>query len=740
MWIRWVGVALTCVPWVVCADVTVSDNPQKWAPMTVTMDSAPLSFAESDINPNPFLDYRYEVLFQGPSDQQYRVPGFFAGNGQGHGEGSIWRVRFSPDQTGTWTYRISFRTGDNVSVNLAPYAGDPVPAQVGIQVARGGGDDGLSGSFHVADVSADAGKFLTWGRLDYDGSHYLKHADGPYFVKGGVDSPENFFGFAGFDNTIDHKGGAGSAGLTGGLHRYPSHVDDWVEGDPDFFNAATGESGRAIIGAVNYLASERVNSLYFLPMNLGGDGRETFPFVGSSGSDFDNTHYDISKLYQWNLVLNHMQEKDVAAHIVLAEQEPLNTAWLDDGELGVQRKLYYRELVARFGYLLALKWNLSEESRYGAERHRSFATYLRALDWAQHPVAVHTRRDRPEEAYDDILGDTLFDITSIQYSPGNGDDFVERYRAQSAQSGWPWVIDMDEIGAPQVGLTDTNANELRKLVLYPVYFSGGNLEWYFGYHNLPLGGDIRTEDFRTREAMYRYMWIARDFMQTHLPFWLMQPDDTLHTLPASQSASYSVSLGADGDSTPLGDVQVFLDDGQTYAVYLPVGDVGGVLSVLPGTYTLRWFNPRDGRFYGQDQLISTGDGTPRVAMLIEDPPMSPQEDWVILVQRAVDGNDGASEQDSSTDTAVTQSNTEVVAAAALTGQTDGLAVAQASAEWTPDVSEPGAPEAGEPEPSEPEPGAATLNTLPVSQSGAPSIVLLMLLVFGLKRKVRELWR
>ena len=56
-------------------------------------------------------------------------------------------------------------------------------------------------------------------------------------------------------------------------------------------------------------------------MNLGGDGRETYPFVGASGSAFDNTHYDVSKLRQWNTVLEHMQHKSIAAHMVLGEQE-----------------------------------------------------------------------------------------------------------------------------------------------------------------------------------------------------------------------------------------------------------------------------------------------------------------------------------------------------------------------------------------------------------------------------------
>ena len=67
--------------------------------------------------------------------------------------------------------------------------------------------------------------------------------------------------------------------------------------------------------------------------------------------------------------------------------------------------------------------------------------------------------------------------------------------ADSAAAGRKWVLDFDE---QTVGLTDENAVELRQKILYDVLFSGGDLELYAGYHALPLGGDLRLEDFLTR--------------------------------------------------------------------------------------------------------------------------------------------------------------------------------------------------------------------------------------------------
>jgi len=50
-----------------------------------------------------------------------------------------------------------------------------------------------------------------------------------------------------------------------------------------------------------------------------------------------------------------------------SEAEEPNKRELDDGELGTERMLYYRELIARFGHHLALQWNLCEEYNLGLD-------------------------------------------------------------------------------------------------------------------------------------------------------------------------------------------------------------------------------------------------------------------------------------------------------------------------------------------------------------------------------------
>lgn len=579
-------------------DSVVSGELTKWHPLIISFHGPKAS--ETDGHPNPFLDFRLQVQFIGPSGQVYDVPGFFAGDGQGNGRGDVWQVRFAPDEADRWRYCASFRAGPDVAIALDPLAGESAAF------------DGTSGTFAVADLDASASGFLKWGRLEYVGNHYLKFHDGPYWIKGGTNSPENFLGYNGFDNTFD-RGGI----VSGFVHTYTQHIADWRDGDPQFSSANTGFDARGIIGALNYLGDQNVNSIYFMPMNLGGDGQETYPFVSPGGTHYANTHYDVSKLQQWSTVLEHAQRNGVALHIALNETEPANREWLDDGRLDVERKLFYREMIARFSYLLALKWNLSEEIVFTRDEVYQFADYIQALDWASHPIAIHNPAGwfRP---YEEILGDSRLSATAVQYEGDRAGELVETWRQASAAAGHPWVVDMDENNPAGVGLSPSNAGDLRRQILYDVYLSGGNIEWFVGLYDLPIGGDVTLEDFRTREAMWEYMWYARRFMEENLPFWAMRPADDLLV----------------GESEAHGGGEVFAQEGVVYAIYLPVATPSGTLLVGDDghDYWLRWYNPRSGEFKGGAVTVTAAAGN----LSLGPPPANPNADWVVLITATTD--------------------------------------------------------------------------------------------------------
>ncbi len=60
---------------------------------------------------NPFTEVTLEVQFQAPSGRLIEFWGFFDGDGQGGAEGNIWKIRYMPDETGTWNYFYRWSDG-----------------------------------------------------------------------------------------------------------------------------------------------------------------------------------------------------------------------------------------------------------------------------------------------------------------------------------------------------------------------------------------------------------------------------------------------------------------------------------------------------------------------------------------------------------------------------------------------------------------------------------------------------
>jgi PelA/Pel-15E family pectate lyase len=577
-----------------------------WHPITLTFQGP--EAAEADNSPNPFFDIRLNVVFLGPARQRLVVPGFFDGDGRGGPKGRVWRVRFSPEAPGTWRYEAAFRTGPGVAIQVEPDAGKPLALP------------DLAGSFVVSPRDAAAPGFLKWGRLRYVGKHYLKFHDGPYWIRGGTDEPENFLGYAGFDRTRPK-------------HRYAAHVDDWHAGDPDWGDdKGGGGKGRAIIGALNSLAKQHVNSIYFMTMNVGGDGKDVWPWIGPierrGSPKNDHRHFDTAKLRQWEIVLNHAERLGIFLHLVLSESETANKRELDDGELGPDRKLYYREMIARFGHHLALQWNLCEEYNlnfnFGPARIRAFADYLRAVDPYDHPITVHSAGN-PVEQLRFTYGDPRFSMTSIQLGQKPIHEITEAIWRETEKAGRPLPVSLDEFTldrgqrASHIPVDDAEGHRREKI--WPTYFSGGMLEFI-------LEDLLKTDNFKTpeREKLWRYLWYARRFMEEQLPFWEMQPADEL-----SQSGGTIPLRIGKGKTMPLGP-QVFARRGEVYAVYLPTGSPSGTLDVadLKGVAEQRWFNPRTGAFEGGRTQVA-GSGSARWEL--GTPPSDPKMDWVVLIRK-----------------------------------------------------------------------------------------------------------
>ena len=345
-WIGWsiiisLVLSLVIISSVVSVHSQELDTFPKWSKVEIEF-TGPYSLGMG--SPNPF-QIEMDVTFTGPTGQIFTVPGFYDGDGAGSLDGDIWKVRFSPNTAGAWTYLTSSTEG---SLN------------------------NLNGTFQVSDTNGCQTKtsgglpnFACVGRLEYTGEHYLKFTEGPYWLKGGVNEPEDFLG----------------PGV----------------------NAGFGSK----FAAVDYLAGTGINSMYLMLTNVDGDRQNLWPWVGYTQEEAKLNHerFDVAKLEDWENTFTYIQQKGLVLHIVFED----DSAWT-----GFNRSMYYHEIVARFGHHNGLYWNLAEEYNevYSAAQMKDYAQILSDFDAYDHPITVHQQGGLSN--WDPFVGDSRFDLTSFQ--------------------------------------------------------------------------------------------------------------------------------------------------------------------------------------------------------------------------------------------------------------------------------------------------------------------------------------
>lgn len=595
-------VLLTFVPLVLaggCATrpqasaVVVSGELKQWHDVVLTFDG-PMAGERGQTN--PFLDCRLNVTFA-QGEKKYVVPGYFAADGDagqtGAKTGNRWRAHFLPPEPGPWTYVASFRYGTDVAIDTSPTAGKPAYF------------DGTTGSFTIEPTDKTGRDFRAQGLLRYVGQRYLQFAGTKtYFLKGGADSPENFLAYADFDDTYDTDGLNREGEAAGGkfIHTYHPHVEDWRPGDPTWRDG----KGKGIIGALNYLASKGMNSVYFLTYNLdGGDGKDVWMWT----DPVERYRFDCSKLDQWEIVFSHMDKLGLMLHVVTQETE--NDQGLDEGDLGIQRKLYYRELIARFAHHPALVWNLGEENTNTPEQRKAFAKYIHDLDPYDHPVVCHTFPGQYNQVYEPLLGYEWFEGASLQTNDTHAQTL--KWVTLSGQAGRQWFVCLDEIGPANTGVKpdkdDLWHDEARIQHLWGNLMAGGaGVEWYFGYNY--TNNDLNCESWHSRDHMWEMTRYALEFFHMRLPFASMAPHDELTTAQ---------------------DDWCLAEPGNVYAIYLPKGGAPQLdLGESTASFEVQWFNPRRGGSLQTGTIsLVTGPGK----AFIGQPLVDTDRDWVALVER-----------------------------------------------------------------------------------------------------------
>jgi hypothetical protein len=613
-------------------DITVSGELKQWHKVTLTLDGP---FAhEKDSQPNAFTDLAFNVTFTHQSGSPtLKVPGYFAADGDAANSsaefGTKWRAHLSPDKAGKWNYAVSFTRGKHAALDGGGEALGPF--------------DGAKGSFEVAPTDKTGRDFRAHGRLQYVGKRYLQFAGSQkYFFKAGPDSPETLLAYVDFDNTTGGKLDKAP------LKEFKPHLSDWMVGDPTW----RGGKGKGLIGALNYLASEGLNAFSFLTYNAAGDGDNVWPFIEREAK----LNYDCSKLDQWGIVFDHATNRGLYLHFKLQENEMddnrlgpnrksiLVAESLDGGILGPERKLYCRELIARFGHALALNWNIGEENTQSSDEIRDMARYLHDTDPYRHNIVVHTFPSQQDLVCKPLLGNkSLLTGVSLQNSWSNVHQRTLHWINESTAADRVWIVPNDEQNPASLGIPcdpgykghdgialekkpagsategfvsskPYTLHDIRKLTLWGNLMAGGaGVEYYFGYQ-LPEN-DLVLEDFRSRDRSWDYCRIAIEFLSANrLPLNEMVSSDSLIGNMQSDNSKYCLAKS-----------------GEIYVVYLPEGGTTELdLKDANGEFSVSWFNPRTGGALIASDVKQVRGGK---AVLLGQPPKETDQDWVIIVRK-----------------------------------------------------------------------------------------------------------
>jgi len=585
-------------------EIAIQGELKQWHKITLVIPGVETSEQAPE---NPFLHYRLEVSFS-QGDHTIKVPGFYAADGNAAessaNSGSAWQVHFRPDQPGEWRYNVSFRKEKDIAISDDENAGEPTEF------------DGNEGSIQIMESDKAGRDFRVGGKIINGGKGYFHYQEtGELFIKNGADSPENFLAYADFDQTLRHANQVfreGEANPDNAVHHYAPHLTDWNNDDPTW----QGDKGKEIIGAINYLAEQGINSMYMLTLNIMGDGKDVWPYIDHN----ERYRFDCSKLDQWEIVFDHMESKGVMMHLVMQETE--NETLLDMGYTEVQRKLYLRELTARFGHHLAVIWNMGEEngptdwSPIGQtdDQRKAMANYMKQINPYQPIVFLHTHsNDQDQEKYlDPLLDFANLDGASMQIAvPERINERINYWKEKSTRNDSSWIVNLDELGPHWKGILpdefDVHHDTVRSHALWGTLLAGGGgVEWYFGYR-FPHT-DLDCEDFRSRENWWEQSTMATNFMRQF-------------QLESMKGAN---------DLIDSGNAYCMAQPGLLYLVYIP--DASQQTSLKLDTekeFILRWFNAKEGGSL-QEGSIKTIQGPGIVSL--GQPPAAIGKDWVVVVE------------------------------------------------------------------------------------------------------------
>lgn len=567
---------------------------------------------------NPFTDVRLDwtITHEG---QSWTIPGYFAGCDKaadtGCTSGDLWRAHFVPPKIGEYQWNVRFVTGEDIAISAAKTS--PI-----------NGNDS-KGNFTIKGQSSDP--IIARGLLQYTGERYYKYAgDQSIFFKFGPDAPENMLAYDGFDDTPNYKNFR---------KNWDAHKDD-LKADGAAYQWGAQKNGAGLLGMFDYLANSGANSVSMLLWNAGGDDRNVFPHLMSISAEeyiklkpreqwanaLVQDRFDISKLDQWARVFEYATKRGLHLHFKLQETE--NDSFMDDGTLGRTRRIYLREMVARFGHNLALSWNIGEENVQRAGDVRQIASYIESLDAYNHPIVLHSYPDQ-KERYRPFLGpDSALNGLSLQGRNNDISDLrgdVTYWTSLSLLAGKPLVLAYDEPGRADGGAgvdpdyPDDQLPSKREVVIDPEDFirnglwnaltAGANgVEAYYGYKT--GCSDLDCQDHRTRARLWREGAHALSFFRNHV-------GDRANQM-----------FAADHITTDNSDY-ILAQPGEFFIIVLGKEDVVLTGGSIEGRFNVKWYDRVNGGALQDGSVKNIISGARNIP--IGQPPNDGK--WVAIISR-----------------------------------------------------------------------------------------------------------
>ena len=333
-------------------------------------------------NPATFSDFRLTVSFtHAESGRVISAPGFFAADGDSRESsataGDIWRVHFRPDEPGIWRYSAIFRQGAGVAVATERDAGAPA-----------GYIDGAHGKFPIAPVleksraakparKRSSAEAASGGSRAFDGEELV-------FVRDPQGQAGGSLSFTAADEALDAVLACGDFDNTVDVGRYAAYERHWAPSDPVWSDGR----GKAVIGAVNAMASRGANQLR-VSIDASGGAAKAAPWARTDlvlgpvrdAETVTARVFDVSKLDQWEAVLEHMTANQLGIRLALRDSDGVARRGSSDHSARLfERKLFLRELAARFGHHAGLCWSLDRSLSVDADMADELLSFIRTID------------------------------------------------------------------------------------------------------------------------------------------------------------------------------------------------------------------------------------------------------------------------------------------------------------------------------------------------------------------------